>query len=490
MPRSLHFRQFAASSVLPIQALPPEMQPVEGLGLQLWVHAASDWAVSKAGTDWVFLTGLAFHLEAQLDLKGLADRLLVAEEPLDEIDMWSGWFAVVHSRGGQVHAYHDAAAGHKVYHRSLPGGGQWLGSDPMLSAHWAELQPHTDEDKRTLHASDWWRKRGTMVGDMTPFDGVKQVVANHRFDWNAGVAERVFPRRDRVPMGADAAIDWLLPRLENVMEQATRGRQLQLALTAGWDSRVSLAVSRKVADRIQCYTYHRPNMPAGSPDLVIPRDMAAEGVQHRVIPEQADFSHPDWSLAQASHAVCRFRDFRHMLTQFPEFDSASLVIVSSVSEVTKGYLERIPVHNGLQAVRAAHLVEHPAVLAHFEQWMANSQPVVQRHGYRTLDFLHWEQDVTNFAGASMQRGNFSVPLFSPFNCTRILDVMLSTDPALRDHHAPQFHRMLIERAWPELLRYPVNPFPKEKAIRFAKRVGVYHPYKWLDNRLRPRPFKG
>lgn len=475
---------------MPSTPLTPEMQRVDGPDIHLWVHESAEWALARREGDWVFITGLAFHVEVQLDLTGLAGRLLEAADPVAEIEWWSGWFAVIHSEGGRVLAYHDAAAGHKLYSRQLEDGHMWLGSDPLLSGYWGALEAHDDEAKRHLHASDWWRRRGTMIGDMTPFKGVQQVVANHRFDWSAGTAERVFPRQDRTPMKPDEAIDWLLPRMENVLQQATVGRQLHLALTAGWDSRVSLAVSRPVSDRIQCYTYHRPNMRADSPDLVIPRSMSAEGVCHRIIPEKADFSHSEWSVAQASHTISRFRDFRHMLTQFPEFDSKSLVIVSSVSEVTKGYLEHVPVHNGVQAVRAANLVEHPAILRHFDQWMEVSQPRVAAHGYRILDFLHWEQDVTNFAGASMQRGNFSVPLFSPFNCTKVLEVMLSTDVALRDHHAPKFHRMLIERAWPELLRYPVNPFRKEIAIRFAKRWGVYRPYKFLDNRLRSRPFKG
>ena len=488
--RTPHFRHFAAAD-RPPESLPAHFTVVDVPGLHLFVHEASDWHLEWSGGDWVFLTGTVFHLEETLDLPGLAARLIGAASPLDEIDHWVGAFAVLHHKEGRLHAYHDAAAGSKVYFRTFPDGTRWLGSEPQLSKHWAALEPHADEGLRTLHASEWWLKRETFIAHATPFDGVTQVIANHRFDWDRRMAERVFPRTDRQEMTPEAAIDFLLPRLRNVFRQATATHRVHLALTAGWDSRLALAASSEVRSGLRVYTFHRTTMKADSPDLTIPARIAAgEGFPYGIIETRPDIDPETEAVIRDSFTFTNPYRFNHLLTLFPEYDPQDLVLVGTVSEVGKNYLERVPFRNAREAVRAVHLVEHPWIVAHYDQWLEESAPVIRQHGYRALDFMHWEQDVTNFAGKGLQNGGFASKHISPFNCTKVLEVVLSVHPKLRDHHHPRFYGEFIERAWPELMRYPVNPFRKEDAIRLAKRLRIYDAYKMLDNRLRPRPFKG
>ena len=490
MRRTSHFRHFAAADSPP-DALPASFTVVDVPGLYLCVHEASDWHLERSGEDWVFLTGTVFHLEETLDMSGLASRLIGAASPLDEIDHWVGAFAALHHKDGRLHAYRDAAAGSKVYFRTLPDGTRWLGSEPQLSKHWAPLEPHSDEGLRTLHASHWWRKRETFIAHVTPFEGVTQVIANHRFDWERRMAERIFPRADRQEMTPEAAIDYLLPRLRHVFRQATATHRVHLALTAGWDSRLALAASSQVRSDLHVYTFHRKTMKVDSPDLTIPARIArGEGFQHDIIETRPDIDPDTVAAIRESFTFTNPYRFNHLLTLFPGYDPRGLVLVGTVSEVGKNYLERVPFRNAREAVRAVHLVEHPWIVAHYDRWLEESAPVIRRHGYSALDFMHWEQDVTNFAGKGMQNGGFASKHISPFNCTKVLEVLLSVNPKLRDHHHPRFYGQFIDRAWPELMRYPVNPFRKEDAIRLAKRLRVYDTYKMLDNRIRPRPFKG
>ena len=490
MERTNFFKFFAASDRVPSIPLPQEMKKLDVQGLCLYVHDASDWVLEKAKEDWVFITGLAFHLEEQLSLAELATRLLLSDDPLNEMDHWSGWFAVVHAKQGQVHAYHDAAAGHKIYMRGLPSQGKWFGSDPKLSAHWAPLAPHKDKDLRELHDSQWLKKRGIPVGNMTPYEGTRQVGANHRLNWSTFDAERIFPREDAKPMSPDEALDVVIPWLENVMAQATQSHRVNMAVTAGWDSRITLALSRKVKERIHYYTIRHKNTPLTFPDLALPQAMSKEGFEHSIYEDHDAEYAEQWKAVEASFTHANYKRFHSFFCMFPEFQPDQLTIVGTVSEVAKNYLEHIPISTARQALRAAHLVEHPSIEAHFQKWMDQEAPVIERHGYRVLDFLHWEQDVTNFAGLGMQQINHVVHQFSPFNSVKVLQALLSTPPHVRDKYIPKLYAQLIRTAWPELMNHPVNPFFKEDAIRLLKRTGLYNPYKYLGNRMVSRPFKG
>ena len=463
---------------------------VEVPELKLYVHRDADWVLEKRGGDWVFLTGIAYHLEATLDLSGLAQRLLETEDPLDEMDLWSGWFSVVQCRHGKVHVSNDAAAGHKVYYRSLTGSGKWCGSDAKLSAHWEPIHVHLDDNLRGLHASKWLVNRGTMVGDMTPFHGVRQMVANHRLNWSSFRSERIFPRRPRQPMTSKAALDYVIPRMEHVVAQAVKHRRVNMAITAGWDSRITLALSRKVKAQVRYYTFQHQGVDLNFPDLALPTAMSQEGFEHRIHMDLVKEEHPDWWMARDSYSLAKYKRFHSFFCVFPEYQSDQLTIVGTVSEVAKNYLEHIPIRTGLHAVRAAHLVEHPSILAHFDGWMRDSAPLVKSNGYRVLDLLHWEQDITNFAGGGAHQINFVVHQFAPFSSGRILETLLATPTHERDKYIPKMYAHLIRSAWPELMNYPVNPFLKEDVIRLMKRTGLYNPYKFLGNRFVSRPFKG
>ena len=100
-----------------------------------------------------------------------------------------------------------------------------------------------------------------------------------------------------------------------------------------------------------------------------------------------------------------------------------------------------------------------------------------------LDFIHWEQDITNFAGQNIHYAHHYVRLFSIFNSREILRIMLSVPTKKRDGKSPIFFRYLIKSMWPDLINYPFNPTIKEKSILFMKKIKIYPFYKHLQNKF-------
>lgn len=490
MVQSPHFRHFTAAVAPPAKPLPETFEILPVPDIFLAIHHAADYHLERQGKDWVFLTGLIFHIEERLSLAQMAKGLLNAADPLDEIDHWAGSFAALRCVGGQIYAYHDPAPDNKIYYRHLQQGGHWIGSDPMLSRYWQDLQPHHDPECRHFHASKWLNKRAILVGEYTPFQGVFQVLANHCFNWQSARHQRIFPRAPRREISVSEAIAYLVPRMQHVIAQAVEGKRVHMAITAGWDSRLILAASQPFAQEIDYFTFQRAPRPDDDPDLVLPAQMARDlGFSHRVV--KVDPVLPAAHKKNLDETFTVVADYRytHFLSLQPNFDPEELVLIGTISEVGKNYLEHIPVHNGKQAVRALHFVEHPWLIRYYEAWLAERAPEVRQWGYRMLDFLHWEQDISNFAGGVSQYGNYVVNVISPFNAGKILATMLAVDPAERDKHWPRLYEALIRQQWPALMNYPLNPFPREKKIRLMKQLGVYNLYKYLDNRLIAKPFK-
>jgi hypothetical protein len=131
-------------------------------------------------------------------------------------------------------------------------------------------------------------------------------------------------------------------------------------------------------------------------------------------------------------------------------------------------------------VRAVHLPDNNYLANYYQNWLNKNKQVILNFNYEVLDFIHWEQDITNFAGQNTYYAHHYVRLFSIFNSREILKIMLSVSPEKRDGKSPEFFKYLIKNMWPDLIEYPFNPTLKEKGILFMKKINIYPLYKYLQ----------
>jgi len=140
----------------------------------------------------------------------------------------------------------------------------------------------------------------------------------------------------------------------------------------------------------------------------------------------------------------------------------------------------VNVRNGEDVVRAIHSPDNKYLSNFYQKWLDRNKQIIQKYGYEILDFIHWEQDITNFAGQNTYYAHHYVNLFSIFNSREIIQIMLAVNPKLRDGKDTIFFKYLIEKIWPELLQYPFNPTRKDKIILFMKKIKIYPIYKFLQ----------
>jgi len=459
-------------------------------GQFLAVHAAATHATASDDERWAWVMGTVVHDSIELDLNGLAERLLHAADPLSETEHWCGAFVAVRHDNRGTWVYHDAGATHKVFYRQLPAGGVTFGSDPLLLGYWGPLSHLKDPVIREFQESNWLRRRHTRQGDRTWFEGVFQLMPNHSLDVASGKAIRTFPRAPREEMSSQAVVAEVGERLQFVMSQWLNQRQAFIGLSAGWDSRIVLAACRKRLDRLNTYSTLIPGLSSDHPDVTIPQRMAeAMGFQHRLI-------HPSDQMPPGMETILdgtfdRWREgwILPRLGWFKEYDPSVLAITGVTSEVAKNFLENAPIRTAKQATRAVHFAEHPWMLAYYDRWLSEDAVVVRSLGYSPKDFMHWEQDACNVAGASIHAFNFVVDSVTPFSSHHILKTLLAAPPSTRDKHRSSLYRSLVEHMWPELLEFPINPTRRDQLLLWSKLIGVYWPYKFLHSRFKARPFR-
>ena len=124
-------------------------------------------------------------------------------------------------------------------------------------------------------------------------------------------------------MSPDEALDVVIPWLENVMAQATQSHRVNMAVTAGWDSRITLALSRKVKERIHYYTHPTQKHPIDFPDLALPQAMSKEGFEHSIYEDHDAEYAEQWKAVEASFTHANYKRFHSFFLHVPRVSARS-----------------------------------------------------------------------------------------------------------------------------------------------------------------------
>jgi len=352
------------------------------------------------------------------------------------------------------------------------------------------LQQALPESKQPpLEDTDFFQsafaKKGLFVMGRTPWRGLRQLLPNHFLNLDTGSSHRYFPWESYHARPWASVLPELIGILRGQIAAAAHRHTLALPLTAGWDSRVLLAVSRPVLDHYSgTYTMRHPYMSDRHEDVRIPPKLAGTArMPHQFYTNTGDtIPEVEQLLAAEVDAPNPRNPAMHTNVYNPHLTD-QLIISGVASETAKRYYGE---ENNLQPERLAILTgygDHPYVVEALTEWLVDAQKVADL-GYDILDFFHWEFNVGTSVAREVTEINLSrARVFPPFSHKQLIDTLLRVPPKYRDMYDHRVYREIIKTCWPDLLQYRVNPNRKTDIIRLMKRLGIYTAYTNLKRRL-------
>ncbi|MEX8517088.1 MAG: hypothetical protein AB3X44_01060 [Leptothrix sp. (in: b-proteobacteria)] len=403
-------------------------------------------------------------------------------------DLGGRWVLVIR-HGQQCWLVHDATGARQVCHMRL-GNALICASQPGLIAELHELviDPAAQDFVRARGDSDldvYW-----LPGNRTLYREVRVLLPNHVLDLQNGQIQRRWPT-EPLPKGNHAdVLARSLATLKGFMAAAQRRRGgLSVPMTAGWDSRLVLAMSRPAASDLHCYTLIYPNQSRHNRDVAVPaRLLRRLGLKHDLI------EYPR-SVDPAFRAVCQrstysghtafCADSQSLRTLYP---AERLCLTGDVAEIVKCHYRLGPEHTGpltaADLARLCGLPLHPFAIEALDEWLAG---VPTNCAIDPLDLFCWEQMAGRWQALIRAEYDIVQESFAPLNCRSLLTDMLTLDESLR--RAPSFVllRELIEQLWPETLSEPVNPPEKTGlTIRLLRILGKLNVYRLIPVGIKDR----
>jgi len=390
------------------------------------------------------------------------------------------WVLVVHD-GADTIVFHDAAGLRPVYHEAAANGAAGelarCAAEPGLLARHVglALDPGALAYLRTRGDSDsevYW-----MPGDTSPYAGVRALLPNHYLDLRTGQAIRYWPTTAIPEVEFPRAVSLSARMLRGQLDAASRRWPLSISLTAGWDSRLMLALCREVAHGMFAFTLTYPGQRSTNPDVQVPARLLPKlGLRHHLIEYPARVDPDVRAVARFNHgsigeAFCA--DIQSLLEAHP---ADRVCVTGDVAEVVKAHFRRDDLADrDLTAGDLAEVLkigDGPFAAAAMERWLQSARP----SPLPLLDLLCWEQ----MAGRWQARIRFEYDTvhdsLAPLNCRQLLITLLGV--AEEQRRSPGFSLLaaVIRELWPEVMCLPINP-PEVLTLRSrlastASRLGL------------------
>ena len=442
-------------------------------------------ARGEAGAAEVLLLGIAADArsgEADQDVlaKGLAKALKRNREAFfEELDWLGGRYVVVARKrpSAPVRLMADATGMRAVFH--APGEPGVAGSHAALVA--ANVADDGAELGRRLP-----NKFG-FPGLATPWRDVDFLSANTWLEVASGKVKRFYPREAFEERSVEDAGRELV-RLARNMARGFHGiAPVVFSLTAGLDSRLSLAIQRDLVGEARTFTYFRKmSQDTDAADLAIsgdiaerfglrwevlrPREFEADTRLGRIIALNAPYSHVP-KLAQIYRRHWGTDEVLHLRSNVSEIGrlfywrGREQPNSKDPDDLMRPFFKVLSRHRlpGEKAVERAR--------REFQRQFRRTGITKALDTIHYLDLMYWEHRMVSWHSQVVAESDVAFESVSLYNCRKVLEILLSQPFAVR-REAGVYHAAIRE-AWPELLDWPINPeaLTPEQEQRALERLG-------------------
>jgi hypothetical protein len=450
-PRGFVWQRRAAS-------IPPGYVPgpIDGLAV------ADDTAVAHAGDRRRSVTILGLCVSIDGAGADCAATLLEALERGDEafhgaVDRLAGRFAIVVDEPHRLRFLGDAAAMRSIFYRADFG---------AVASHARLLTA----GERTAMPFQYG-----FPGNRTPFADVRLLTANTLLDIPRGLTTRraavlrYWPRRALDPCTAETAAARVLAWTATAVREAARGRNVRLALTAGLDSRVMLAVVLHSGVPFDTYTYDGGEKT--EIDFAVAGVLAARcGLAHAILPCRPPEALRE-TLNTATYSNHHFRAVEPLADWFGSRND--IAITANLLEIGRafyaGYAGASPPVTP-KAMMALHLTSMTGrvrdLCSAWDGWNRSAREAfrgfMEETGFNAardildpFDQFYWEHRMSAWHGLNLLERDFYADAFIPFNARAVWETLLGVPFADRRKSAA-FHR-IIDLVDPGLSGIPINP---------------------------------
>jgi hypothetical protein len=302
-----------------------------------------------------------------------------------------------------------------------------------------------------------------LPGLISPYEGVYILTPNTKLKLPSREVERIFPYKNNPPCeNYDELEEEVAKLMVSQLKLLSSKTKMSMSLTAGIDSRLSLAASKDLSGEIEFFTYETKN-PIHTEDVKIAQEICKEfNLLHRLYKWDDSYSDglDEFKYIWEKNLGIR-RGVAWLNKMYVEsYPKDRIHIRSNIAEVAKADSENYKYDN-LSASQLAYLYsttdmnKDEKVIRKFEEFIEITDFTEKNmFNYDYRDLFEWEYKMCQWHSWLLLESDMSHDTFLIYNNREILSKMLSLP--YKDRLNRKIFIGLIKMLWPELLKFPIN----------------------------------
>lgn len=426
----------------------------------LTLHPDLNTTVVENGDNKAVLIGYAIdpcqpELTDETILERFVDPDIILNDVISGLQKLSGRFILIVKLSSGVWLFPDACALRQVNYCTDEKGMTWCASQAETLAehfgfqHDEEFLHYRDYAVSVLTKEEFW-----FINDRTPYREVKCLLANHYLDLIHGKVVRFWPVADCIgSLSIDESIRLSSPILQNGIRVSADRFDLKFGISAGSDSRRSLAAAKKVTDKILFFT-HTPR--SYNADMDIPtRLLPMLGIEHYEIGLQSmDSRFRDLYERSATWARKSRGQIAYSMLKY--FGSEATVLNSNLSEIHQCWYWLPKSRINGEGLALATRLNHPLAVNEFQRWIDDAESACAISGMNILVLFDYELR-SRWVTAALSEYDIAHETFNPYNNRYLCCLELAVNERYRRGQRLDMIIRQIKYMWPEVLTEPINP---------------------------------
>jgi len=419
--------------------------------------------------------------QADLTEEGILQRFVHSPKSVADVisglEKLSGRFVLIVMCRAGLWLFHDAVALRQVQYCRTEQGAIWCASQAETLAEGLGLD--YDEEVlnyRNMPAYQASKNGFWLLNDRTPYREIRNLLPNHYLDLRQAKAFRYWPVEGCIgSLSVDESIQLCSPILQTSIHAAARRFDLWMGISAGGDSRKSLAAAKDAKDKINFFTTTPTQVSMLVNDVKIPaRLLPRLGLKHHNLGLQL-MSEEFREYYECSATWARERTGHIAYTMLQCLGSQATVLNSNISEVAQRvyWLPKSKINGEGLAVISG--LNHPLAIAEFQKWLDGAQPACRAAKMNIMDLFFLEQRMGRWATAAFSEYDIAHETFNPYNNRYLHCLMLAIKERHRRNRRWAVIINHIKYMWPEVLSEPINPPDRilDKIQQFIRRFIIH-----------------
>lgn len=404
--------------------------------------------------------------------KALAETCDTKEKLFQKHQTLAGRFCMLYSAGQDQIVLCDACGSRRVFF-NVNSGSITMTSSLQLFWDFFATAPRVSEPKQTMVSlSQFELSERSWFGSESIDDRLEGLGVNHFLDLKSCNVRRI-PVDQAQLVNQTEAPEYAASILKGCIQAITRRFRVVQPLTAGWDSRTTLAASRGVESEMEFYVLITDGDDETSPDVSIPiRLSGALNLFFRAVRPgsvRRDFV----TLCEGQRITpqpSRMAEIQYLFDQY--HDRPTVRIAGHAADILKssfyGFTRSEPTADMLYALspyyRRSIFVENA-----LKNWLEGAREHCKSLEIQVLDLFYWEQRIGNWGSLYAFEQDIAMEEFWPHGVRNLLLSGLRIPPHVRSRPHCHFHKDIVKRLWKEALVEPCNPVSFAKGLKWRAR---------------------